>query len=76
MPNNGAFTATITSPVQQTFELLVYNTLGQLIYEEPNIRMGEALSHEFDLRPIPNGIYTLVLRHDEGRMVRKIMINK
>lgn len=76
MPNNGDFTATITSPVQQTFELLVYNTLGQLIYEEPNIRMGEALSHEFDLRPIPNGIYTLVLRQAEGRMVRKIMINK
>jgi hypothetical protein len=74
VPNGGIFTASITSPVHQSFNILIYNYIGQVIWKMTNIRVSGRFDQQIDLRPIPSGIYTVVLRNDEGVVTRKILI--
>ena len=74
VPNGGIFTASITSPVHQSFNILIYNYIGQVIWKMTNIRVYGRFDQQIDLRPISSGIYTVVLRNDEGVVTRKILI--
>jgi len=75
VPNDGVFTASITSSFTQTFEIMIYNRLGQLICEKPEITVIKTLDQQFDLRPLENGIYYIILRSKREVIARKILIN-
>ena len=77
VPNTGEFTVDITSNgVIQALNMQIFNNIGQLIYGQGDIKVYGRYRKQIDLRPIPAGIYTLVLRNDQGTMIRKILVHK
>jgi hypothetical protein len=74
-PNNGIFNISITSSTNETFTLSVYNCLGVKIYEETNVEVDHSLQKVVDLRPLPNGVYTLILKNTKSQITRKIVVN-
>ena len=76
VPNNGIFTAEITSARQKTYDILIYNKLGQVVFEMLNVKVNGKFKQIFDLRNLQSGIYTGVLKNDEEAITKKILINK
>ncbi|MEI7501560.1 MAG: T9SS type A sorting domain-containing protein, partial [Bacteroidota bacterium] len=76
IPNNGNFTVSIDTKVRQCFTIMIYNFLGQSINNPIEIISDENFEQYIDLRPIPTGVYTLVIMNSECRIVRKILVNK
>jgi hypothetical protein len=75
VPNNGEFTAEITSADQKTFSIRIYNQLGQVVHELKEIRVKGKRVLRFELGNLPGGIYTVVLKNDAGSATRKIVIS-
>ena len=76
VPNDGLFKLSINSPSKQTFTLDVYNYLGVVIFEQKDIEVKGLSERMIDLRPVPNGVYSVVLKNSEMQMVKKIVVNK
>jgi len=75
VPNNGEFTAEFTSAIQKTYSISIYNQWGQVVREVKEIRVNGRTIRRFDLGRLPEGMYTVVLRNDEGTVSRKIVIS-
>ncbi len=76
VPNDGRFTVSITTPQEKRFTILVYNKLGQMIYELKDVVVTGEFRQLVDLRPTPNGVYTVLFQNDEHKVVRKVLVNK
>ena len=76
IPNDGKFTITITSPSIQTFSVSVFNTIGVKIYELKDLVINGTFQKVIDLRPVPDGVYTIVFQNNLNQVVRKIIVNK
>jgi len=76
VPNDGLFKLSINSLSQQTFTLSVFNYLGVIIFEQNNIEVKGLSERIIDLRPAPNGVYSVILKNNEQQIVKKIVINK
>jgi len=77
VPNNGIFNILITSPVETSFSIKVFNHLGDKIMEitDASTASGKYLK-SIDLRPIPSGIYYVEFLNGQSRVIRKVIINK
>jgi hypothetical protein len=73
-PNDGQFTVKIASLKQASFNLSVISNLGSKIMEIRDIVVNGNLEQKIDLRPVPAGIYTVILRSNESVIVRKIEV--
>jgi hypothetical protein len=76
VPNNGQFNVTITTASIESFSISVYNSLGVKIYEEANVEVNGSLEKMIDLRPVPNGVYSVIFEDSLGQVVKKIVITK
>ena len=76
VPNDGKFTVSITSAVQESYSILVYNQLGSKIFELSDVQVNGTFEKQIDLRPVANGIYTVVFLNSEHKVVRKVLVNK
>jgi trimeric autotransporter adhesin len=76
VPNDGKFTVSITTPVQQNFSIFVYNKLGQMVYEIRDVVIAGDYRQVIDLRPTPSGVYTVIFQNNDHAFVRKVLINK
>lgn len=76
VPNDGRFTVSFTTLTEENFSLEAYNSLGVRIYETRVQSLQGKVEQIVDLRPVPNGIYTIILRTDDDRVVRRIVVNK
>ena len=76
VPNDGRFTVSISSPVQEVFSIVIYNQLGAKIYDFGDIRVNGTFEKQIDLRPIANGIYSVVFLNSEHKVVKKVLVNK
>ena len=76
VPNDGRFTVTITSPGQETFTIEVFNQLGAKIYELGDVQVNGTFEKQVDLRPVANGIYSVVFLNSDHKMVKKVIVNK
>jgi len=76
VPNDGQFTVALVSPAAQTFRITVLNNLGVVIREMPAVEVKGTLQQVIDLRPVPDGIYTVIIQNSDQRMIRKIVIHK
>ena len=76
VPNDGKFTVSITSPSKESFTLSVLNNLGIEIYLQKDITVTGTSEKVIDLRPVPSGIYSVIIRNHENQVVRKILVNK
>jgi hypothetical protein len=76
VPNDGRFTITLEEAIGNDCTIEVYNNLGTRIFqtEEPGIK--GAVSRTIDLRPVPAGLYTLVVKDNTGRNVRQFLVKK
>jgi hypothetical protein len=75
-PNDGQFTVNISSVKQESFNISVVNNIGVKIMEINNIVVNGNLEKIIDLRPVPGGIYSVVIRNGESIFVKKILVSK
>jgi hypothetical protein len=76
VPNNGEFSLSMTSASKHLFTISVYNNLGVKIYEDEDVEIVRTVNHKIDLRPIQNGIYSVLIHNLEEQFVRKIVVFK
>jgi N-acetylneuraminic acid mutarotase len=74
VPNNGMFVISMTSPEKEIFDIIIYNDLGQNIFEVRDIEVTGTFKKQIDLRPVPPGIYSVVFRNQNIKVVRKIVV--
>ena len=76
VPNDGLFNISISNGTKNTWTLEAYNNLGVKIFNKGNfIVQGNGII-PIDLRPIPPGIYTIILHGSDEQLVYKMLINK
>jgi len=76
VPNDGFFALQMLTQKEEFFDVNVYNSIGVSIYTKKDVGVKGQTDLTIDLRPIPTGIYTLVLRDNQHRIIRKIIVNK
>ena len=76
VPNDGNFTVSITSAAQETFTIQVFNQLGAKIYELGDVQVNGNVEKQIDLRPVPNGVYSVVFINNEHKVVKKVLVHK
>jgi hypothetical protein len=76
-PNEGQFTLMINGSSQETVcDVSVLNNLGVTIFEMKDLKVRDQFRQNIDLRPAPNGVYTVIVKDGNTSVVRKIVINK
>jgi len=76
VPNDGRFNVSFTTPSEEFFTISVYTNLGVKIHEEANVEVNGTEIKEIDLRPVPNGVYTVIFENGTTQIVKKIVVNK
>jgi len=74
VPNDGSFTISLGFPEEDMFYIRVYNDLGLQVYEFRKILTNYLSELYIDLKPIPMGVYTIVVENDHKRITRKIVV--
>jgi hypothetical protein len=77
-PNDGQFVLAIegTAAQETTYDLFVVNNLGVKIFELNGLKVKGNFLKNIDLRPAPNGVYTIILKNNDQNILRKIIVNK
>jgi len=75
-PNEGDFTLMFTAAKQEKYNIRVFNNLGVQIFEMSNLDVMGTTRQNIDLRPAPNGVYSVIISNDQTSVVKKIVINK
>ncbi|MCX6307045.1 MAG: T9SS type A sorting domain-containing protein, partial [Bacteroidetes bacterium] len=75
VPNDGLFRVDLNGGKPELVRLSVLNGLGQKIYEHQGIELSGERQHKVDLRPVPPGVYTLILESGTYRVIRKIVVD-
>ncbi|MCX6284949.1 MAG: T9SS type A sorting domain-containing protein, partial [Bacteroidetes bacterium] len=76
VPNYGLFTASVTTTYQESFRIVIYNTLGVMVHRTEEFKVQGKHEEQIDVRNLPSGIYSVVFTNDQRKVVRKIFINK
>ena len=76
VPNDGQFNVSINTASDQSFSISVYNSIGVRIYEEPKVDVNGSLQKVIDLRPVPEGVYTVIFTNSQNQVVKKIVVSK
>ena len=76
VPSNGLFTATMAWPSAETFSIRVYNSIGSLVFEKKDILVNGVTKQVVDLRPMPNGMYSVTFTSGTNNIIRKVMVNR
>jgi hypothetical protein len=76
VPNDGQFNVSIFTASEESFTIGVYNTIGVKIYEEPKVDVNGSLQKVIDLRPVPDGVYTIIFENSQNQVVKKIVVSK
>jgi len=76
VPNEGLFKVSITSPVQETFSIRVFNNTGAVISELQGIEVKGTIEKVIDLRPVSEGIFNVLISSSQTRIVKKVLVLK
>ena len=76
VPSDGRFMVSITSPVQETYTIAVYNQIGAKIFDLSNVVVNGTFEKQIDLRPVASGIYSVVFLNSELKVIKKVLVNK
>ncbi len=74
VPNDGKFKVMMTTFSQESFTIQVYNQLGAKIFERDDIPVNGTIEQPIDIRPVANGIYSVVFLNSEHTVVRKVLV--
>ena len=75
VPNDGHFTISIIVLSPETFDIFIYNQLGQNVYEIRDLLVSNKFKKVVDLRPKAKGVYSVVFKGFDYQVVKKILIN-
>jgi len=75
-PNSGQFNVAIMTTMEKHFDLLIYHSLGSLVYEEKGLVVNGNFEQNVDISSLPSGIYYLIFRNSDGDILRKIILEK
>jgi hypothetical protein len=73
VPNDGHFSVSITGRPGEVYSLDVVNKLGSYIFRKKSGSLPDGLS-VIDLRPVPAGLYTLILHSVGEQKVYKFLV--
>ena len=76
IPNDGRFTVSIVSQSKETYTISVFNNIGMKIFEEGNVQVNGTLNKVINLKPLAQGIYSVVLQNGKNHFEKKILVNK
>jgi hypothetical protein len=77
VPNNGRFTISIRTLVDESYNVRIYNQLGVMVREIGDIStVGGKYETKVDLRNVADGIYSVVFLNSERKVIRKMVLNK
>jgi hypothetical protein len=74
VPNDGKFTAKLSSKSTGKVNISVYNNLGSKVYEETGIEVNGTMEKVIDLGPVAPGVYTVILENSGERVVKKMIV--
>jgi hypothetical protein len=74
VPDNGQFRIIMHQPPAGLCSVFVINTLGEVIFQKNNVNFSANSEMKIDLRPVPTGIYSVIIENHENSVVRKILI--
>jgi len=75
-PNNGEFIVDFNSAGTHNLNVVIYNTLGKVVYSKSGIRFTGKHTDHINLDDIPEGLYFLVVEGKDIYMANKIIIRK
>jgi len=77
IPNNGLFTTSIKSTVEELYTISIYNSIGLLIFEKRDIEVVHGTTEEsIDIQEVHAGMYYVVFWNDNHYFVKKMIITK
>ena len=75
VPNEGRFNVSIITASEESFSFNIYNNLGVKIYEETKVEVNGSIVKVIDLRPVPNGMYTVIITSEHETVAKRIIVN-
>jgi hypothetical protein len=76
VPNRGVFTVSVLTPDQQEFTIMVYDQIGQKIWEVSAVMINGEFKQEINLGEVPTGIYSILFRSRDGNVIKKFNVSK
>ena len=76
VPNDGKFTASFNMMKEETFSLVIYNSLGLRIKEMDDIHVKNKTELSVALPGADPGIYSVVFQNDTRRIVKRILVTR
>ena len=74
--NDGRFILKISSDKTQMFTITVFNNLGMTVYKTNDMLAAGTVQRTIDLRPSPDGIYSVEMVSNDQHIVKRFVINK
>lgn len=75
-PSNGIFKVSIASFKGDRISMTLYNTVGDVVFEEPAFDVRDKTEKTIDLSNLKEGIYFLKVKGDDETLTRKVIIRK
>lgn len=75
-PGKGLFNLVLNSPKPAMLDLFILDSRGTQVHQQDNIRISGQHQMKLDLTTLGEGIYFLNVKSDQGKVVRKLMIQK
>jgi hypothetical protein len=74
VPCNGRFTVSFSGASEEYYTVSVNNLLGMKVFGELQVKMKDQILLVLDIRPVPDGLYTIIFRGKKENFTRKILI--
>lgn len=74
-PNNGSFTISAELIDNKDVQIMLYTTLGQLIYNKTIVPVSKKLNEEISIINQPAGVYYLQILGDNKSYYKKVVLN-
>ena len=74
-PSDGLFSVSMTNlESQEQFSIELINSLGKVVETQNVQSMGSELSHSFDMRHLPNGLYHIHFNSNIRRAYKRVIL--
>jgi PKD repeat protein len=74
-PNEGEFDISFYTQNKKNYQLKLYNSIGQVVYEKSLIGVYGKYSQNIDLKSYSKGIYLLSLSDDKAHAIKKVLVD-
>jgi len=75
-PSDGRFTVEIQTKTEKPVELIIFNTVGSVVYREESVNIFQNMSKSINLQAYPEGLYFLNVKGNGINIIKKIVVQK